>query len=86
MVSLIDPEELLVERILVSVYPQPNREALVCAKKFLAVALKGQLELDWQEVKRLSKSPEYRIFSECKALIRRISNEIKTPNPFDSQG
>src|SRR5260221_12650203 len=31
-IALVGPEELLVERVLVSVYPQPNREARACAR------------------------------------------------------
>ena len=41
LVRLVQPEELLVERILVSVYPQAYSPARDCAKKLVAVALAG---------------------------------------------
>ena len=76
-VTLVQPEELLVERVLVSVCPRPNREARGCAKKLVAVALVGQLTMNWKEVRRLAKSPKYRILPQCEALIREVRNEIK---------
>ncbi len=82
VVALVSPEELLVERVLVSVYPQPNREARACARALASVALKGQVTLDWDEVKRLAKTPQYRIFSECKELIEEIARESEVQNPF----
>jgi hypothetical protein len=81
-VSLIDPEELLVERVLVSVYPQPNEEAANCAKQLLGVALAGGVKLDWDEVRRLAQSPEYDIFKELERLTVKVSDEIKAKNPF----
>jgi hypothetical protein len=84
VVALVSPEELLVERVLVSVYPQPNREARACARTLASVALKGQVKLDWDEVKRLAKTPQYRIFSECKELIGEVARESELKSPFDS--
>jgi len=43
MVNLIDPEELLVERVLVSVYPSANAAARACARELAVVALSGAL-------------------------------------------
>ncbi len=83
-VKIAQPEELLVERILISVYPGPNKAALNCAKKFLSLALSGELKMDWKEVKRLAERPEYRIFPECKKLAKEIADELKIKNPFDS--
>jgi hypothetical protein len=84
VIALVSPEELLVERVLVSVYPQPNREARACARTLASVGLKGQVKLDWDEVKRLAKTAQYRIFSECKELIGEVARESKLQNPFDS--
>jgi hypothetical protein len=84
MVQLVQPEELLVERVLVSVYPQPYPPARDCARKLAAVALGGALEFDWQELRRLAGRPEYRILEECKALTREVANELKTQSPLDS--
>jgi hypothetical protein len=83
LIRLVQPEELLVERILVSVYPQTYFPARDCAKKLVAVALGGALELDWQEVERLAARPEYAILSECKTLVREVADELKTKNPLD---
>ena len=86
MVRLAQPEELLVERVLVSVYPQPFPPARDCARKLAAVALGGALEFDWKELRRLAAEPQYRILNECKALVRDVANELKTQSPLDSDG
>jgi hypothetical protein len=83
-VLVMKPEDLLVERVLVSVYPRPDDEALACARKLIAVALTGQVGLDWSEVKRLARSPSYRNFDACRQLVGEIANELKTTNPLDS--
>ena len=49
-----------------------------------AVALKGQLDMDWQEVRRLAGQPEYRILPKCRALVRQTANELKVKNPLDT--
>ena len=83
LIQIVQPEELLVERVLVAIYPQSHPPARQCAKMLAAVALKGQLVMDWQEVRRLARRPEYRILAECKALVREAANELKTTSPFD---
>lgn len=83
LIQIVQPEELLVERVLVAIYPQSHPPARQCAKMLAAVALKGQLGMDWQEVRRLAGRPEYRILAECKALVREAANELKTTSPFD---
>ena len=84
IIQVIQPEELLVERVLVSVYPQADAPARECAKKLAAVALGGAMELDWKEVRRLAGRAEYRILPQCKALVREVANELKLKSPFDS--
>ena len=84
IIQVIQPEELLVERVLVSVYPQAYAPARECAKKLAAVALGGAMELDWKEVRRLAGRAEYRILPQCKALVREVANELKLKSPFDS--
>ena len=81
LVQVVAPEELLVERVLVSIYPQAYPPARDCAKKLAAVALGGALELDWAEVRRLANLPEYRILPKCKALVREVANELKNQEP-----
>jgi hypothetical protein len=83
-VLLMKPEDLLVERVLVSVYPQMDDEALACARKLIAVAVAGQVQVDWAEVKRLAQSPNYRNLDACRQLVGEIANELKTKNPLDS--
>lgn len=83
-ISLAQPEELLVERILVSVYPQPYPAARDAARKLASVALGGGMEMNWQEVRRIANLPEYRILSECEKLIGEVANEVSVKNPFDS--
>jgi hypothetical protein len=84
IIRVVQPEELLVERVLVSVYPQPYVPARQCAKKLAAVALGGAMELDWEEVRRLAGRAEYRILPECKTLVREVANELKIKSPLDS--
>jgi hypothetical protein len=84
VIRVVQPEELLVERVLVSVYPQPYAPERQCAKKLAAVALGGAMELDWKEVRRLAGRVEYRILAECKALVREVANELKIKSPLDS--
>ncbi|MCX6926228.1 MAG: hypothetical protein NT154_23925, partial [Verrucomicrobia bacterium] len=84
VVQIVQPEELLVERVLVAIYPQRHPPARECAKMLAAVALKRQLGMDWQEVRRLAARPEYRILAECKALVREAANELKIKSPLDS--
>ena len=84
VIQIVQPEELLVERVLVAIYPQAHPPARECAKMLAAVALKEQLGMDWKEVWRLARRPEYRILAECKALVREAANELKLKSPIDS--
>jgi len=86
VIQVAQPEELLVERVLVSIYPQPHPPARDCAKKLAAVALGGALELDWKEVRRLASRPEYRILNACKAIVREVANELEIKSPLDTNG
>ncbi len=84
VVMIIQPEELLVERVLVSVYPQAHAPAREAARKLFAVALQGGLEMSWPEVRRIAELPDYRIFSACETLAREVAYEVKAENPFHS--
>ena len=81
-VLVMKPEDLLVERVLVSVYPQKNPTAHECAKKFLAVILGGGIAVNWDEVRRVANLPEYRNLLECEALVKQVANELKIKNPL----
>jgi hypothetical protein len=85
-VRLMCPEELLVERVLVSVYPERYQPAAQCARKLVAVALRGQLEMDWAEVRRLAARPEYAILPELEQLLSRVAHELGKPRPGHPQG
>ncbi len=77
-------EDLLVERVLVSVYPRADLTARGCARALAVVALGGGLELNWREVLRVAALPEYRNVEECKALVREVAHELKVKSPFDT--
>jgi hypothetical protein len=81
-VRLISAEELLIERVLISVYPQRDETADACARKLIAVALSGQVELDWQETRRLAERPEFRILSTLEAVVGEVANELGQPSPY----
>jgi hypothetical protein len=83
VVNLLDPEELLVERLLVSVYPAPNASARACARELVVVALGGALQLDWREVQRLAESSAYKVFDELQLLVQEISCELKVSSPYN---
>ena len=84
LVRLVSPEDLLVERVLVSVYPQPHEPAEVCARKLIAVSLSGQVEMDWEEVRRLAARPEYAILSALEKLVGDVARELGKSNPYHS--
>jgi len=81
---VIQPEDLLVERVLVSVYPQTYPPARETARKLIAVALRRGLDLDWQEVKRVARLPAYDNLEEVAGLTREVAHELRTTSPLDS--
>jgi len=81
-VRIIGPEESLVERVLSAVYPQRHEPAEFCARKRAAVALTGQVELDWGEAARLAARPEYAILSALKKLVSDVADELARPDPY----
>ena len=83
-VHLVSPEDLLVERVLISVYPQRHEPAELCARKLIAVALSGQVEVDWLEARRLAERPEYRILPVLEKLVGEVAHELGRPSPYHS--
>ena len=83
-VRLMKPEDLLVERVLVSFYPEKDPAARECAKRFIAVLLTGSVALDWDEVRRLANLPEYRNLAECGRLVKEVADELKIKSPLHS--
>lgn len=77
-------EELIVERILVSHYPQDYPPALDCAKKIVAAALLEEVEVSWDEIKRLSQKKDYANWPDVNSLIHEQAKTLKVRSPYDS--
>jgi hypothetical protein len=77
-------EELLVERVLVSVYPGEHPPARECAKKLATAALLQDIELDWREVKRVANLKEYGVWPQVRQLIHEQAETLKVGFPYDS--
>ncbi len=76
-------EELIVERILVAKYPQEYPPALECAQKLVAAALRCEVELDWNEVKRLANLNEYGNWQEVRKVISEQAETLNVRGPYD---
>jgi len=83
-VLVMKAEDLLVERVLVSVYPGENLAARECARELAIVALVGAVNMSWDEVLRVANLPEYRNVNECQTLVNEVAHELKIKSPFDS--
>lgn len=81
--KLVQPEDLLVERVLVSVYPHVYPPARGSARKLAAVALAGSVEMNWNEVARIAGLPAYGNLSECRRLVGEVAGELGINNPLD---
>jgi hypothetical protein len=81
-IKVIQAEDLFVERVLGSFYPQENLAARNCARILAGVALKGQLGINWQEVARVARLPEYRNLEECKTLLKEVADELGIKSPY----
>ncbi len=81
---VMKPEDLLVERVLMTFYLGESQAARECAKKLIAVMLTKGLLVDWNEVLRVANRPEYRNVKECKALVREVADELKIKSPLHS--
>jgi hypothetical protein len=83
-VQVMKAEDLLVERVLISVYPGENLTARKCARELAVVALAGAVSMNWVEVLRIANLPEYRNVKECETLVNEVAHELKIKSPFDS--
>ena len=81
---VMKPEDLLVERVLMTFYLGESQSVRECAKKLVAVMLTKGLPVDWNEVLRVANRPEYRNVKECKALVREVADELKIKSPLHS--
>jgi hypothetical protein len=81
---LMKPEDLLVERVLMSYYTGEDQKARNCAKILVAVALRNELEMNWDEVRRLANLREYRNLPECAKLVKEVADELRLKSPLHS--
>jgi hypothetical protein len=77
-------EEILVERVLVSRYPQDYPPARECATKLLVAMLQDEVETDWAEVRRLACSSAYQNWNELKELADEQAKALQIRSPYDS--
>jgi hypothetical protein len=77
-------EELIVERVLVSRYPGEYAPARDCARKLVAAALLDEVEVDWQEIKRLSKDPAYQNWFDVKQFVYEEAQTLGVRSPYHS--
>ena len=83
-IFVMTPEDLLVERVLVSFYTGENKTARDCAKILASVALRRDIEMNWDEVRRLANLPDYRNLPECVKLVKEVADELKIKSPLHS--
>lgn len=79
---VMKPEDLLVERVLMTFYLGDSPTARKCAKVLVSVALRGEIDMNWDEVRRLANLPEYRNLPQCVQLVKEIADELKVKNPL----
>jgi hypothetical protein len=81
-ILVMKPEDLFVERVLMTFYSGENEAARKCAKILTSVALRGEIEMNWNEVRRLANLPEYRNLAECEKLVKEVADELKIKSPL----
>jgi hypothetical protein len=83
-IALSPVEELIVERVLVSVYPESNPPARFCAQKLISGCLRKEIAVNWTEVERLARGREYDNFTEVRKLIDETATTLGQRSPIDS--
>ncbi|MCP5526592.1 MAG: hypothetical protein H7A47_07280 [Verrucomicrobiales bacterium] len=83
-VRILPVEELIVEWVLISKYPQDYPPARDCATKLLAAALLGEVETDWVEVKRLAQDNAYKNWQDVRDLIHEQAQALQVRSPYHS--
>jgi hypothetical protein len=81
-ILVMKPEDLLVERVLMTFYLGESQTARDCAKKFISVILTGGMAVNWDEVRRLANLPEYRNLPQCVQLVKAVADELKIKSPL----
>lgn len=54
------------------------------SKKILAAALECEVEVDWNEVKRLANDKAYSNWADVKVLINEQAKALQVRSPYDS--
>ena len=85
-VALSQIEELVVEKIFVGLYPPSYPPALDIARKLVAAGLKKDAEINWKEVRRIAKLPEYGNEREVQEFIEAEAKALDVRLPNDSNG
>lgn len=79
---VMKPEDLLVERVLMTFYLGESESARQCAKALASVALRNEIAMNWDEVRRVANQPEYRNLPECEKLVKEVADELKIKSPL----
>ena len=69
LLRLIQPEDLLPHRLLVATYPTEQPQAMRAARQLLAVCLRGTVQVDWEEMRRVAALPAYGVAAELNRLL-----------------
>lgn len=83
-ILVMKPEDLLVERVLCSFYLGESKTARDCAKVLASVALRQEIAMNWDEVRRVANRPEYRNLPQCVQLVKEVADELKIKSPLHS--
>ena len=79
---VMKPEDLLVERVLMTFSLGESQTARDCARKFISVILTEGIAVNWNEVCRLANLPEYRNLPQCVQLVKEVADELKIQSPL----
>jgi hypothetical protein len=71
------PELVVAERVLSAYYPSENNENKAVARTLISVGLSERLSIDWEEVDRVARLPDFRIAEEVKILKKEVSDEAR---------
>ena len=85
-VLVMKPEDLLVERVLVSVYPEKNPAARECAQETRRRGRIGRGDRQWIGTKSggLQICRNIVIFQSAKQLVKEVADELKIKSPLHS--
>ena len=76
IVKLLPAEEIAVECILASIYPEPDEEAQTRARLLLINALMEAFQMDWAVLQALCDHPDYRVGEELAKMRAAAKKDI----------